>query len=132
MLKKIMKIKIINLLFSSLLLFSISHIQAFESDMKVYDIRTHKHIGNYQRLGSFGGYESGIVKIGHQTFDVLEKPTKIYPLPHTLPTLVGYIKNKNTMREFGNFKRAYLYKIQDTRSNVEPEAIKRKHHHLLP
>ena len=111
-----------------------SQLFAFDSEMRVYDIKTHVLLGTYQRMGTINGYESGIVKRPHQiSINVIEKPAQTYPLEQASPDLVGYIKYKTTIRESGNSsKRSYLYQAELPEIRVENENLKKKHNHLMP
>lgn len=111
-----------------------SQLFAFNSEMRVYDVKTHILLGTYQRMGTINGYESGIVKMPHQiSINVIEKPAQTCPLEQTSPDLVGYIKCKTIIRESGNSsKRSYLYQAELPQDRVEIENVKKKHNHLMP
>ena len=116
-------------IYKTCLFFSIitSQIFTYDSEMTVYDIKNHKILGSYQRIGTIQGHESGIIKKTDQnTIHVIEKQTL------STPGLIGYIKYNISIRKSGHSsKRSYLYLADQSENKPDTDIPKKKHNHIM-
>jgi len=97
--------------------------------MPIYDLNNHTILGNYQRIGTMNGCNSGIASMSNQnSLHVIEKQEN----EQTSLDCIGYIKYKSSIRESGNSsKKLYLYKTDQSKSPAEKDPLKKKHKHLM-